>query len=472
MLNRFLARVRLPRPPRSHLQSLPTGRVIRGVAFCALAGFPLFIAAESEPELPGPAELQSSVLSFEQRPAWEDAAGDEVAIGGGDPLSIVQLQRSNLFTWPAEGLLTSYFGQGHPTGIDIGLDNDIDTPIWAAADGVVEFAGGTTCCDYGLFVILEHETGFTSLYAHLSKLNVKPGQFVKQGEQLGLGGATGDATGKHLHFELLAAGHFVDPLRYLSARQPGLVSGQTPACGDAPVSIDAASQVRLSFGQPDSGVEIEEMSLTAGGAAAPRVVTNQEGQTVSIDVPPVAAATSRTYAYDLAVTLKLGEERRELHCAMALATMPTLANPPSQIPLHAARSNAIQALQAKQKQQQQQYEYDLWLYQQSLAKPEPTPTPDLTALLFQAQSLLQAANSGAPPPQAPVYIPPQAQGPVYVPPPVQPTLPATATPTRTPTPSKTPASGTQSGATPTPAATSTAPPPSPTPETQSPDSGQ
>ena len=473
MLYRFLAWVRQPRPPRSPFRPWPVARTLRGVAFSALVALLLLLTGEAAPEPPslaGLRELQAPAFTYEQRPTWEDPSGEESAVGGGDPFTVIQLQRSNLFAWPAAGMLTSYFGRGHPTGIDIALDNDRDTPIVAAADGIVSHAGGTTCCDYGLFVILEHEGGFSSLYAHQSKLSVKTGQFVKQGDQLGLGGDTGDATGKHLHFELLAAGSMVDPLRYLPSKQRGLASNEPPACGDAPVSIDAASQVTLSFGPPDSGIEIEELSLAPALAAAPRVETHNAGpQAVSLAVPPVAAATTRTYAYDLALTLKLGEERREVRCAMALTTMPTLTNPPDQIPLHAARTNAILALQAQQKVQQQtyaeyQYQQELWQYHQNMAAAaaaEATPTPDLNALLLQAQMLLQSQAS-APPPQAPVFVP--------APPTLSPTLPATATLTRTPTPSPsaTATVAAQSTATATPTPTKTPTPaasPSATPGT-------
>ncbi len=85
----------------------------------------------------------------------------------------------------------------------------------AVADGTVTFAGGDPCCSYGYYVIVDHHNGFETLYAHFSKIMVTTGQEVTQGEVLGLGGRTGNATGNHLHFEVHLDGAIVDPLKYL-----------------------------------------------------------------------------------------------------------------------------------------------------------------------------------------------------------------------------------------------------------------
>jgi murein DD-endopeptidase MepM/ murein hydrolase activator NlpD len=82
-------------------------------------------------------------------------------------------------------------------------------PIVAAADGKVVFAewGG----GYGNLVVLEHEDGWGSYYAHLTEIAVDVGQEVRQGETLGGAGTTGYSTGTHLHFELRYRGRPVDP---------------------------------------------------------------------------------------------------------------------------------------------------------------------------------------------------------------------------------------------------------------------
>ena len=77
------------------------------------------------------------------------------------------------------------------------------------------FAGGNTCCSYGLYVTIDHGNGFSTLYGHMSKLNVTTGQKVTKGQVLGAGGRTGYATGNHLHFEVRKDGKVVNPLSYL-----------------------------------------------------------------------------------------------------------------------------------------------------------------------------------------------------------------------------------------------------------------
>jgi murein DD-endopeptidase MepM/ murein hydrolase activator NlpD len=85
-------------------------------------------------------------------------------------------------------------------------------PITAAAAGRVAFAGELGI--YGDCVILDHGLGVASLYGHLSRLDVAPGNRVERGQPLGLSGATGLAGGDHLHFAILVGGTYVDPLEW------------------------------------------------------------------------------------------------------------------------------------------------------------------------------------------------------------------------------------------------------------------
>jgi murein DD-endopeptidase MepM/ murein hydrolase activator NlpD len=119
------------------------------------------------------------------------------------------------FIWPATGPLSSRFGPSHPLGIDIDLYNNRNSPIGAAAAGTVTFAGGNTCCSYGLYVVVDHGNGYTTLYAHLSRISVSVGERVSQGEVLGSGGRTGYATGDHLHFEVHYNGAIINPMNVL-----------------------------------------------------------------------------------------------------------------------------------------------------------------------------------------------------------------------------------------------------------------
>jgi murein DD-endopeptidase MepM/ murein hydrolase activator NlpD len=122
---------------------------------------------------------------------------------------------ANGFIWPANGPLSSYFGGSHPLGIDIDLFQNPEAPVVASAAGSVVFAGGDVCCSYGLYIIIDHGNGYTTLYAHLSNLAVSQGQKVSQGQFLGYGGRTGYATGNHLHFEVRLNGDVIDPLGVL-----------------------------------------------------------------------------------------------------------------------------------------------------------------------------------------------------------------------------------------------------------------
>lgn len=85
-------------------------------------------------------------------------------------------------------------------------------PITAAAAGRVRFAGDLGI--YGNCVLIDHGLGLTTLYGHLSRLDVKAGEAVERGQRLGLSGSTGLAGGDHLHFAVLVGGTYVDPLEW------------------------------------------------------------------------------------------------------------------------------------------------------------------------------------------------------------------------------------------------------------------
>jgi hypothetical protein len=120
------------------------------------------------------------------------------------------------FVWPADGPITSLMSPSHPGGIDIGVP--VGAAIRAVRDGRVVVAGGDVCCGYGYYVVIEHEDGWSSLYAHLSAFSVQAGDVVQQGQRLGLAGRTGKAEGAHLHFELRAFGLAVNPIPHLPYR--------------------------------------------------------------------------------------------------------------------------------------------------------------------------------------------------------------------------------------------------------------
>lgn len=125
------------------------------------------------------------------------------------------------FQMPVNGRISSTFGSRfHPIDKKIKFHGGIDiavpkgTPIVAAADGVVKFAGWKG--GYGNVVIIEHADGTETLYGHNDRLLVTEGQKVSGGERISLSGSTGKSTGPHLHFEVRQNGQLVNPSKFLS----------------------------------------------------------------------------------------------------------------------------------------------------------------------------------------------------------------------------------------------------------------
>ena len=121
-------------------------------------------------------------------------------------LSTLPLERN----WPVRGRLTTYFSSAHPA-IDIAVSRG--TPIKAFASGVVLEAGYSG--SFGRRIILQHNNGFQTLYAHLDSINVGIGQSVYPGTIIGGVGSTGRATGPHLHFQVTQNARFLNPLSVL-----------------------------------------------------------------------------------------------------------------------------------------------------------------------------------------------------------------------------------------------------------------
>ena len=129
--------------------------------------------------------------------------------------------RGGRFAWPTKGTISSTFGtRVHPvfktkithTGIDISAPKG--TPVNAADTGEVLYTGWLS--GYGHVVILDHGANMTTVYAHLSQIECSEGEKVNRGSLIGRVGATGIATGNHLHFEVRVNGDAVDPMRYLN----------------------------------------------------------------------------------------------------------------------------------------------------------------------------------------------------------------------------------------------------------------
>lgn len=167
-------------------------------------------------------QLQASLA------AWKVAAGQMLASNAAlERAALQQVPKpDSLLKLPLPRLmLTSGFGpRQHPIlgglrshdGIDIAAQ--FGTPVRVTGTGVIsraEWAGG-----YGLLVVLDHDGPLQTRYAHMSRLLVRPGQRVTAGDIIGLVGATGRATGPHLHYEVRIGDRPVNPLPYLVVNSP------------------------------------------------------------------------------------------------------------------------------------------------------------------------------------------------------------------------------------------------------------
>jgi murein DD-endopeptidase MepM/ murein hydrolase activator NlpD len=150
-------------------------------------------------------------------PGGGNSGGSNSGGGGGSPMP----GGSGRFSMPLGWYLgvsdpfgTNRGGGTYHTGIDLDLYGANGDPVYAACDGRVTKTEYLTY-SYGYHVVIDCGDGFTTLYAHFSRIDVSPGQWVSAGTQLGLSGSTGFSTGEHLHFEIRLNGAPMNPNDYL-----------------------------------------------------------------------------------------------------------------------------------------------------------------------------------------------------------------------------------------------------------------
>lgn len=193
---------------------------------------------------------------------------------------------------PSNGSITAKFGQkpknnsywrwrGYHTGIDFG--DAAMTPVKAFKKGKVEFAGdgrhrpGDIGEPYGNVVLLDHGNGYKSLYAHLTKPNVKKGQTVEAGSTIGLSGATGSgAKGAHLHFEIRKGADEkgpipLDPTPFLSGAKHITGSNKPTTDKKGKLKVTQAGEGSNKSDTSDSDHEHVSSAPQVQGASAPSI---------------------------------------------------------------------------------------------------------------------------------------------------------------------------------------------------------
>jgi murein DD-endopeptidase MepM/ murein hydrolase activator NlpD len=121
------------------------------------------------------------------------------------------------FRWPVRGRVIAGYGAKtngkQNDGINVAVPEG--TPVKAAEDGVVAYAGNELK-GYGNLVLIRHDNGYVTAYAHASELAVKRGERITRGQVIGKAGQTGDVASPQLHFEIRKGSSPVDPMQFLN----------------------------------------------------------------------------------------------------------------------------------------------------------------------------------------------------------------------------------------------------------------
>ncbi len=218
------------------------------------------------------------------------------------------------FIWPVEGPITSFMSPEHPNGIDIGLENNATRTIRAAASGTVTHAGGDNDQPLGISITIDHGNGVTTVYGHLSQLQVKVGDKVEIGQTIGIGGSTGIATGPHLHFEVRKNGDTVDPLHVLPTSDNDTASYNID-CATTPFTLPSGAEALLDFsGVLSTDEKITDVSTTSknGGPSLDYSIANntevQLKSAIDFDGP------NEVDSYALQVTVDYHGDHNQLEC--------------------------------------------------------------------------------------------------------------------------------------------------------------
>ena len=178
---------------------------------------PAPVAAAKAPE---PVKVAAKPAPAPQKVAIAEPAKPEPARPAKEPESTASLPAqpaaaSAEFRWPARGrVITGFGGGGSSEGINIAVPDG--TPVKAAESGTVAYAGSEVK-GYGNLVLIRHDNGYVSAYAHNGDIEVKRGQKVSRGQTIAKSGQSGNVTSPQLHFEIRKGSQPVDPMKYLAS---------------------------------------------------------------------------------------------------------------------------------------------------------------------------------------------------------------------------------------------------------------
>jgi murein DD-endopeptidase MepM/ murein hydrolase activator NlpD len=182
-------------------------------------------------------------------------------------------------------------------GLDLALDTAVHSPVYAACTGRVVAAASNS--GYGNFVFIDCGQGFATLYAHLSRIDVREGQAVEAASPLGLSGSTGYSTGEHLHFETWQDGARVDPEIFLNFDTPGA----PPTVEPGGLAIPGRARDLAASGSPapaapapprEAGHRAPEPTAAAGPGSEASPAAAAEGRAPATPDAPATPAERAT----------------------------------------------------------------------------------------------------------------------------------------------------------------------------------
>ena len=168
------------------------------------------------------------------------------------------------FRWPAKGrVIAGFGGTSANEGINIALPEG--TPVKAAEDGTVAYAGSDVK-GYGKLVLIRHDNGYVSAYAHNGEIAVKHGEKVKRGQAIAKSGQSGNVTSPQLHFEIRKGAQPVDPMPHLQGGKSNRLVRPESGCS----SVRRSASVYDSFVPSLPGQILDELPGDAARARAAR----------------------------------------------------------------------------------------------------------------------------------------------------------------------------------------------------------